>query len=158
MNIAVTSRVSIATVLANPADWILDFTGPFTPSYPNTYGGSGNPRFTWLGRIFPKTGKRVSPGIFFMDCHKNSKNTLEIGIQCWQGRSDSAVELPHQDLPENYDLFDLLDVLKERGFEIHFCSRDIISKHITDTYNPACLRQEAKDRLPKEKWYQTFIW
>lgn len=148
---------TIDSILANPANWLLDFSGPFAPSYPNTYSNS-KVRCTWICRFFPKTGKRVAPGIFYIDCHTNGLRRLEIGIQHWLGGPQSFKEIPTDGLPADYDLFDTLDLLKEMGFEINFCASKLASKCSIESYNPCLLRQTPKDRLGVDNLYKTFIW
>lgn len=148
------NNINITSILSNPSAWELNFTKHFTPDYPNTYSNS-DVRCTWFCQLYTKDEKHKYVGKFFIDCHINDKNMLEVGFQTASDETSTSIDISK--LHRNYDLFDVLDILKNIGFEITINTIRISSAKPNDN-RVQRVRLSLKDRIDNSKLYTTFKW
>lgn len=111
---------NINTVFASPTDWEINFCGGKSLSYPSTFAGHYK-WHAWSGRIFAKDRRpgAGSIGSFSISCHVRDTKKLNFIISTWKDENTFLYSIENSDkLPEDYDLLDVFDLLKEMGFDI----------------------------------------
>ena len=146
----------IQAVFASPSEWEINFCDGKSLGHPTTFAGHYQ-WHAWSGRIFAKDRSKGtgSVGSFAISCHVGDSKRLEFSITTWKNNKSFFYTIENSDqLPEDYDLLDVFDFLKNLGFDIKLqMSYDFICNKPREAGNarPSLARIPFKTHIGEER-------